>query len=103
GARHHPDPRGGTVDQGLACRLATHRTRRTDVADGEVESEGAAHSRRAPQLDLAAEQVGQLAADGQAEAGAPVLPGGAGVGLLEGLEDDLLLLGCDADAGIRNL
>ena len=58
---------------------------------------------RAAQLDLAAEQVGQLAADREAEAGAAVLAAGAGVGLLEGLEDDLLLLERDADAGVGDL
>ena len=57
----------------------------------------------AAQLDLAAEQVGKLAADRQAEAGAAVLAAGAGIGLLEGLEDDPLLLGRDADAGVRHL
>ena len=58
---------------------------------------------RAAQLDLAAEQAGQLAADRQTEAGAAVLAAGAGVGLLEGLEDDALLLGRDADAGVGHL
>ena len=57
----------------------------------------------AAQLNLAAEQAGQLAADGEAEAGAAVLAAGAGVGLLERLEDDALLLGRDADAGVRHL
>ena len=69
----------------------------------QVERERAALARRAAQLDLAAEQVGKLAADRQAQAGAAVLAAGAGVGLLEGLEDDLLLLGRDADAGVRDL
>ncbi len=52
------------------------------------------------ELDFAAEQHGQLAADGQAEAGAAVFAGGAGVGLLEGLEDEPLLFRRDADAGV---
>ena len=43
--------------------------------------------------DLAAEQPRQLAADRQAEAGAAVLAAGRAVGLLERLEDDLLLVG----------
>ena len=60
-------------------------------------------ARRAAQLDLAAEQARELAADGEAEAGAAVLAAGAGVGLLERLEDDLLLLGRDADAGVGDL
>ena len=53
--------------------------------------------------DLAAEQRRQLAADGQAEAGAAVLAARAGVGLLEGLEDEPLLLRRDADAGVGDL
>ena len=52
------------------------------------------------EADLAAEQVRELAADREAEAGAAVLAAGAGVGLLERLEDELLLLGRDADAGV---
>ena len=73
------------------------------ILQRQVERERAAPARRAAQLDLAAEQVGKLAADRQAEAGAAVLAAGAGIGLLEGLEDDLLLLGRDADAGVRDL
>jgi hypothetical protein len=41
---------------------------------------------------LAAEQAGELAADREAEAGAAVLAAGGAVGLLERLEDDLLLV-----------
>ena len=52
--------------------------------------------------DLAAEQRRQLAADRQAEAGAAVLAARAGVGLLERLEDQLLLLRRDADAGVAD-
>ena len=48
-------------------------------------------------------RLGQLAADRQAQAGAAVLAAGARVGLLERLEDDLLLLGRDADAGVGHL
>ena len=50
--------------------------------------------------DFAAEQDGELAADGQPEARAAVLARGAGVGLLEGLEDEPLLFRRDADAGV---
>ena len=52
------------------------------------------------QADLAAEQPGDLAADRQAQARAAVLAAGAAVGLLERLEDDLLLVRRDADAGV---
>ena len=76
------------------------RRRRADIFDRQVEREGAAGARRAAQLDFAAEQARQLAADGEAEAGAAVFAAGAGVGLLERLEDDLLLFRRNADAGI---
>ena len=52
--------------------------------------------------DLSAQQVRQLAADGQPQARAAVLARRAGVGLLERLEDDPLLLRGDADAGVGN-
>lgn len=64
------------------------------------EREGAALSVDAVEIDFAAEQRGQFAADGEAEAGATIFARGAGVGLLEGLEDVLLLLRSDADAGV---
>jgi len=53
--------------------------------------------------EATAEQIRQLATDGQSQAGAAVFAAGAGVGLLERLEDDLLLLRRDADAGVRDL
>ena len=56
----------------------------------------------ADQPDLAAEQARDLAADRQAEAGAAVLAAGGAVGLLERLEDDLLLVRRDADAGVAD-
>ena len=70
------------------------------VVQRQVERERAALAVDAGELDLAAEQHGQLAADGQAQAGAAVLARGAGVGLLERLEDEPLLLRRDADAGV---
>ena len=66
----------------------------------QVEGERAALAVDAGQPDLAAQQRRQLAADGQAQAGAAVLARGAGIGLLEGLEDEPLLLRRDADAGV---
>jgi hypothetical protein len=51
-------------------------------------------------VDLAAEQVGDLAADRQPETGASVAPARRPVGLLERLEDDAQLLLADADAGV---
>jgi hypothetical protein len=54
------------------------------------------------EADLAAEEMGELAADREPEAGAAVAARRAGIGLLERLEDDLLLLGRDADAGVAD-
>ena len=54
-------------------------------------------------MDFAAEQARQFAADGEAEAGAAIFPAGAGVGLLERLEDQLLLFQGNADAGVGHL
>src|SRR5205085_9666039 len=68
----------------------------------QVQRERASGSRRADEPDLAAEQLGQLAADRKAEAGAAVLPRRGAVGLLERLEDDLLLVLRDADPGIAH-
>ena len=70
------------------------------IFDRQVERERAADAGGRAQMDLAAQQIGELATDRQAEAGAAVLAAGRGVGLLERLEDDLLLLQQDADAGI---
>ena len=70
------------------------------VVQRQVERERAALAVDAGELDLAAEQHGQLAADGEAQAGAAVLARGARVGLLERLEDQPLLLRRDADAGV---
>ncbi|OPZ06763.1 MAG: hypothetical protein BWZ08_02215 [candidate division BRC1 bacterium ADurb.BinA292] len=52
------------------------------------------------QADRAAHQFDQVAGDGEAEAGSLVAAGGAAVGLREFLEDFLLLVGSDADAGV---
>ena len=78
---------------GRACGLGGDTPR-------EVERERAPLPGRAREPDLAAEQAGDLAADRQAEARAAVLPARAAVGLLEGLEDDLLLVSGNADAGV---
>ena len=52
--------------------------------------------------DLTAEQADQLAADREPEAGAAVEAGGGAVALRERLEDPLLLLVVDADAGVAD-
>src|SRR5207253_780198 len=71
---------------------------RPHVMQRQVEDEGAAFARRTLQPDLAAEQAGDFATDGEPEAGAAVTARGARIGLLERLEHDLLLLR-QADAG----
>src|SRR5215470_14549947 len=62
--------------------------------------EGAPAAGRADEMNLSPEKPGDLAADGQAQPGAAVLPARAAVRLLEGFEDDLLLVGGDADARV---
>src|SRR5207247_2638519 len=70
----------------------------TRVHVREVELEGAPLAGGADGRDLSPEDAGDLAADRQPEPRPAVLPAGAAVGLLEGLEDDLMLLGVYADA-----
>ena len=60
----------------------------------------AAASRRRDESDFAAQEPRQFAADRQSQSGAAVLAVGRTVGLLEGLEDDLLLVGRDADTRV---
>ena len=57
---------------------------------------------RAGQLDFAAEQRGQFTADGETQTGSAVFAAGAGIGLLEGFEDELLLFRRNADSGIAD-
>src|SRR6185369_5130165 len=83
-------------------RAAAVRAAARAVALRQVQREGRALRRRADKADLTAEQTRELAADGQAQASAAVLARGRSVGLLEGLEDDLLLVARDADAGVRH-
>ena len=64
------------------------------------EVEDAAFARGAHHADRAAHRLDQLGADGEAQPGAAIAPGGGGVGLGEGVEDERLLLGGDADAGV---
>src|SRR5215469_5015509 len=94
---HRPGySRGRTVRTG-----APRWEGRTDVFCRQIERECAAAAGRTAQLNFAAEQVRELAADGEAEARAAVFAAGAGVGLLECFEDDLLFFRWDADTGIR--
>ena len=70
------------------------------VDERQVEGEGAPLAGHADEADLAAQEGGELAGDRQAEAGAAVLAARPGVGLLKGLEDELLLLRRDPDPGV---
>ena len=76
---------------------------RADIGLRHVEGEGAAFAGRAAELNFAAEEAGKFAADGEAKPGASVFAAGAGIGLLEGLEYDALLLGGNTDTGIGDL
>src|SRR5262249_11382471 len=87
----------------VRCWARSRRRRRADIFERQIEREARAYARRTAQVDLAAEQVRQLATDRKPETGATILTAGAGVRLHEGLEDHLLLLERDADAGIRHL
>src|SRR5438270_11300824 len=68
---------------------------------GQKQSEGAALADGAGQTDFAAKETGDFTADRQAKTGPAVFAAGAAIGLMEGLEDDLLLIRRNADAGIR--
>ena len=73
-----------------------------NVALRQEERERAPLARRAHQPDLAAQQPSDLATDRQPQAGAAVLAARAAVGLLERLEDDLLLVRRNPNAGVRD-
>src|SRR5690348_11680838 len=74
--------------------------RRGDVHLRQIEREGTAFAGGAFKLNFATEEAGKFAADGKAETCAAVLARSACIGLLEGFEDDALLLLRNADAGI---
>src|ERR1700730_6865346 len=76
-------------------------TRRgTHIGLRQVECKRAPFSHIAAQLDLAAEQTGEFAADGQSESRAAVLTAGPRVSLLKGLKNDPLFFRWNSDAGI---
>ena len=54
-------------------------------------------------MDLSAQQMREFPGDSEAKASTAVFAAGAGIGLLECFKDDALLLGRDANAGIRHL
>ena len=107
---------GGEIERGTLGqrRRSTRRTRLVRTARiqapfnhqvaierlGEVQDERAAASDLARDPNLAAEQLGNFAADREPQARPPVLAAGGAVGLLERLEDDAVLLGGDADPAV---
>ena len=68
--------------------------------DGEME--GGAFAGIALDPDLAAHQLGQAFADGQAQPGAAVVASGGGIHLLERFEEAVLPVQRDADAGVAH-
>ena len=102
GQRRERDARRAQAEPG--CRRSCARGRQwTDVLRRQVQRKRTAALRYAAQVNLAAEQVCEFAADRESEAGAAVFAAGRGVGLLECLEDDLLFLGRNADTGVGDL
>ena len=91
-----------TGQRQLTAQVAgtTARRRRADIFDRQIEREGAAAAGHAAQMNFAAEEVGEFAADGEPKPSTAILAAGAGIGLLERFKDDLLLLERNADAGV---
>jgi hypothetical protein len=89
----------GIARLGLRRRRGLRGDRRV-VDEGDLQGEGGSHSGRALQRDRALEEVRELAAKRQPQPGPlhPLLY--RVVDLLVVGEDPLLVLGCDADAGI---
>mmetsp|Transcript_21109 Transcript_21109/g.81934 ORF Transcript_21109/g.81934 Transcript_21109/m.81934 type:complete len:515 (-) Transcript_21109:2778-4322(-) len=81
-----------------------HRRRRLAGRRMDLKAEAAALPRPgAVSRQASSQQLGQRAADGQAEAGAAVLPRGAGLGLLVALEQPPQRLGRQSDARVAHL
>ena len=80
--------------QALVSRCGKH------PRDGE--SEGASFAQGTLHRDVAAQPSGELARNGEAEAGASVAAVSGAVGLAEGFEDYLLLICGDADAAVTH-
>ena len=95
-----PTPIAGVAPARRAAFVA--RRFRIDVPGGQEERERAPAARRALHADLAAEQARDLAADRQSEPGAAELAARRPVGLLERLEDELLLVLRDPDPGVAH-
>ena len=100
-------PRSGFVigNQHAQAVYAVNRPRLARVGRHRVahlEAESASLTEAADDADLAAHQLYQPLADGQAEAGAAVAAGDRTIGLGEGREQLFYLSGRHADAGIQH-
>ena len=104
-ARRSTSARSAPAAAGEARGPSARRSGRRAASEplGQRQREGAAAAGRAVERELAAQQARQIARDREPEPGAAVLAVGGAVGLTEGLEDDLVLLGGDADAGVLDL
>ena len=99
---HREDAHAGDVDRlGRSSSAVERRAGPASRSGGEPERRPDA--RRALHADLAAHELDEAPADGQAQAGAAEAPRGGGVGLRERLEQHVELLGRDADAGVAHL
>ena len=72
------------------------------IGFGKDDREGAALAGGAGELDRAAQQAHEFPRNRQAETCPAIPPADGAVGLMEGLEDAALLLGRNADPGIRH-
>jgi len=75
---------------------------RSDIGLRQIKREVASHAHVASQLDFAAQQTSEFAADRQTQTCASVLAAGTSIGLLKSFKDDSLFFGRNADAGISN-
>ena len=80
--------------------VVDHRRGSDAGRQGQIDGEGRTPVHRGLHADVAVHHAGQLAADGQTQARAAVLAGGAVVGLLELVEDRRQPLDRDADARV---
>ena len=69
---------------------------------GKIDGEGGTLPLLALQLDFASQQARQFSGDGEAQTGAAEFPRGAALGLLEGLENPLLMLRRDPGSRIAH-
>src|SRR3954471_5360075 len=96
-------PCSGYTARSRSASLPPHFSRGSDrahVGKRQQKRKRAALARLAMELEPAAEQPRELPANGKPEAGAAVLPARRPIGLLERLEDHVLLVRRNTDAGV---